>query len=372
MRGFFKVIITVVIIIVLICLATKLGILDFLYLNVSEEQMSNYNGYYYSELSLDDKKIYIKIDETINKLGTTVSLGLHNNYELTKNINQILTAYFYDNPECYYVSNRYVVSTVDMKIVQYSRIELEYTTESNLEILQRNTKLENAADRLLRDSIRDGMTDFEKELAIHDALANHVSYYEYENVETIPSIKHTAYGALVEGEAVCDGYAKAYKLLLEKAGLDSIIISGTTENTPHAWNIVKLNGEYYHVDVTSDKITLDSEKHVVHTYFNVTDKEISKTHLIEKTHKYPECNNTKYNFYIKKGLIVKSNNLYKNLNQIVKDQKMNETLEFVSDGSYSAREIIDALYNIDFNYWRSDNKTSITYSKMGNVYIFVK
>lgn len=359
-------------IVVLICLVPKLGILDFSVLDVSEEKLSNYSEYYFNQLEIDEKKIYVKIDEAVNKKQKTVFLGVQEIENLTKKIGEVLTAYFYDNPECYYISNEYLISTRDFKIFKYITLNLSYTIDNVDDIAIKNEELEQTINNMLKSSITEEMTEFEKEVAIHDALVKHVSYYEYEDINKIPSIKHTAYGALVQREAVCDGYSKAFKMLLEKAGIESIIASGSTEEVAHAWNIVKLEDEYYHVDVTSDKFEQDS-KHVIHAYFNLTDRDISKTHVIDNSFKLPECKSTKYDYYTKKYYYISAqDNLYNKLSNIISKQKSSNILEIKVDEKYTARRIIDTLYDLNFNNWRSNKKTSIEYSKTQDVYIFVK
>lgn len=371
MKNFLKTIM-IIGIIALICLVPKLDILDFSVLDVSEEQLSNYSEHYFNQLEIDEKKIYVRIDEAVDKREKTVCLGVHETENLTEKVGKVLTAYFYDNPECYYISNEYVISTTDFKLFEYSTLNLSYTINSTDEIDIKNKELEIAIDTILQANITEDMTDFEKEVAIHDALVEHVSYYEYEDINKIPSIKHTAYGALVQKEAVCDGYSKAFKMLLEEAGIESIIVSGSTEEVAHAWNIVTLEDEHYHVDVTSDKFEQDS-KYVIHAYFNLTDEDISKTHVIDSSFKLPQCNSMKYNFYTKNEYYISAqNNLYNKLNNIVSKQKNSKTLEIKVDEKYTARRIIDTLYDLNFNKWRSNGKTSVEYSKIQDVYVFVK
>lgn len=85
--------------------------------------------------------------------------------------------------------------------------------------------------------------DYEKILSAYDYLcANTVYNNEGDSFEA-----HSAYGALVSGRAVCEGYAKAYKLLLDKIGIPNYIVINST----HAWNVVQYNGEWYFVDVTN-------------------------------------------------------------------------------------------------------------------------
>lgn len=97
-------------------------------------------------------------------------------------------------------------------------------------------------------------TEYEKVKAIHDYICDNV---EYEAAEAASDIRRTAYGALVEGRAVCQGYSVSlYRLLLE-AGIDNRIIYGSGispfgTTAAHTWNIVELYGKYYYLDATWD------------------------------------------------------------------------------------------------------------------------
>lgn len=95
------------------------------------------------------------------------------------------------------------------------------------------------------------MTDLEKAKALHDYLVRNCAY-DYANYAhgTIPQESYTAYGALVRGTAVCQGYGEAYMALMQKAGIPCTYVSSTAMN--HGWNIVTINGKNYHVDVTWD------------------------------------------------------------------------------------------------------------------------
>ena len=122
------------------------------------------------------------------------------------------------------------------------------------------------------------MTDFEKELYLHDTIAARVEYIETANA-------HNAYGALVEGKAVCDGYAESLQYFLQRVGINSFIVTGGN----HAWNLVEIDGNWYHTDLTWN----DQESIIFHTYFNVTDAEITRDHTIEPTlYAYPSCTTT--------------------------------------------------------------------------------
>ncbi|MGE4282766.1 MAG: DUF5050 domain-containing protein [Clostridia bacterium] len=143
--------------------------------------------------------------------------------------------------------------------------------------------------------IKPDMSDLEKELAIHDYIVTHVRYDDEAYVNYLnDAMPHTAYGALIEGKAVCDGYSRAAQILFNMAGIESMVVTGraySLVSSPlgHAWNIVKVDGNYYHVDITTDDSETESSKdNLFHTYFNLSDKQISVTHSWYK-YDYPKC-----------------------------------------------------------------------------------
>lgn len=98
----------------------------------------------------------------------------------------------------------------------------------------------------------DGKSDYQKIKAIYDYICKNVTY-DYANLEDDSyQLKFTAYAALVNGTAVCQGYANLlYRLLLE-SGIDARIIEGTGNGENHAWNIAKAGESYYCLDATWD------------------------------------------------------------------------------------------------------------------------
>lgn len=134
--------------------------------------------------------------------------------------------------------------------------------------------------------VDNGMSDLEKVVALHDYLASHTKYdYETEakinyNVEhgiNEEFVASTAYSALVNRFSVCGGYAYAYQYLLTQVGVESRYFTGTVDGKSHAWNLVKLNGTYYHVDVTWDNSGGNSRV-AGHKYMLLSDDAIRRTH----------------------------------------------------------------------------------------------
>lgn len=128
------------------------------------------------------------------------------------------------------------------------------------------TAYEEKVTQILAEQIHEGMTDWQIALALHDYLIVNATYDESLN-------KLSAYDLLVEGSAVCSGYAVAYQDLMQRAGIECRYV--ISEAMDHAWNQVKIGGQWYHVDLTWDDPTPNGEGYVDHSYFLVTDQEIA-------------------------------------------------------------------------------------------------
>ena len=132
--------------------------------------------------------------------------------------------------------------------------------------------------------VDNSMTDVEKALAVHDYLVLDCEY-DYDSYQSgaVPEVSHSAYGALVEKKAVCDGYAKAYACILEELGISSKIVSSDVMS--HAWNLVSIGGAWYHVDATWDDPVRDNIGRVAHKYFLLSDTAISQGEKEDEKHK---------------------------------------------------------------------------------------
>ena len=123
------------------------------------------------------------------------------------------------------------------------------------------TKAKNA----LAEFDTEGMTLLEAEKYIYDRLSQNISYSKTaEHCENV-------YGALVKGKAKCDGIAKAMKWAMEYAGFSCMFIDGLPydDGVGHAWNIVPVDGHYYHVDLTAD-VEEDDQKDPLYPAYNVS------------------------------------------------------------------------------------------------------
>lgn len=149
------------------------------------------------------------------------------------------------------------------------RAELKYREE----FTRGDVAVFDAAVREALTCVLPGMTDLQKALVLHDRLALRTAYDEtaYRSGDT-SSVSYTAYGALVLGKAVCQGYSMAYRVLLERCGISTEYAA--SDGMGHGWTLVQLGQNWYHVDVTWDDPTPDRPGRVTHDYFLLSDKAV--------------------------------------------------------------------------------------------------
>lgn len=124
--------------------------------------------------------------------------------------------------------------------LDFSSAQKAFTYE---ELCENRKEAERFAEDVIPSVIKDASDDLAKAGAIHDYLALHVTY-DY----TFSPQAYTAYGALLEGKAVCQGYSGAFNLLCKAAGIEAFAVANRT----HMWNAVKTDGKIYYYDVTFD------------------------------------------------------------------------------------------------------------------------
>lgn len=163
----------------------------------------------------------------------------------------------------------------DNNIIQIT-INHAYTPE---EINQINT----IADKIIADNITDNMTSKDKIKAIHDHIINNTDYDQLKtkNIEDTTYKSNTAYGVLVEKYGICSGYSDTMAIFLNKLNIINYKIS----NDQHIWNLVFLDGQWYHLDLTWDDPI--SDKNITRdNYFLITKDILTK--LDDDVHYYNE------------------------------------------------------------------------------------
>lgn len=177
-------------------------------------------------------------------------------------------------------------------------VTFEYHDDLDASTLgQWRTETEQQVLYLLENVVAQDMPDYQKVLVIHDWIINHTKY----NTANLDEAgNHLAYGALVKGSCVCMGYAEAGQILFRAVGLDTVYIAGEGTNSSgdteaHAWNAVKVDGEWYFVDMTwDDPVTMDGSDVLRYDYFLVTDRQLAQNHTWDRTG-LPVCDGTQWN-----------------------------------------------------------------------------
>lgn len=187
-----------------------------------------------------------KCEETINV----------QKYNISKDkIGDIVFGVINENPDLYFVKKKFSYSLSGSTVVS---VMLTYDDSYD----------DNAFVDATREAlavVKPEMSDLEKAVVLHDYLAVNCEY-DKENLDKgkVPDVSYTAYGTLVNRISVCEGYALAYKYLLNQAGIECLMVKSEAMN--HAWNLIQLNGKYYQVDVTWDDPTWDLIGRARHKY----------------------------------------------------------------------------------------------------------
>ena len=203
------------------------------------------------------------------------------------------------------------------------------------------------------------LSDFEKEKYVHDFICDNVRYDKLKK-----AYSHEIIGPLGQGVGVCEGIAKAVKVLLDALGVWCIIaICGNNPEKGikyrHTWNIVKIGGQYYHLDATFDNSLGErcgDAVQIRYDYFNLDDKNIFRDHepLIAPA---PACTNHDHFYYKEKKLsFTKQEEVYKRALQAAKKGRV---LTFHWRGGYFTREIFQELLEQIRKAGAEKNKTAI-------------
>ncbi|MFW2490705.1 transglutaminase domain-containing protein [Clostridium chromiireducens] len=216
-----------------------------------------------SNIRLENASFSIKYNGDINNVGNAIQSEI----DKLKYTNP-LEAY---NVSDYYIqmTSRWGSSDVNVKINCTYKMSAEMASE-----------LDSRVKKIVADIAPNSMNQFEKELAIHDWIIKNT---QYDQSYTI----YDPYNTLIKHSGVCEGYTLLAQKMFTAAGIKSILIEGTADGQSHAWNMVYINGQWHHVDLTWDD-PISSRDILRYDYFNLTDNQISKDHSWD-TSKYPSA-----------------------------------------------------------------------------------
>ncbi len=225
-----------------------------------------------------------------------------------------------DYPECFWLKQSFSYVPIQSGSNIVSQIKPMYLMTGS-ELAQAKERLNQVVEEILRDMPVEGF--FEQTHYLHDAVAKRVSYVARKNWD------QTAYSALVNGEAVCAGYAAAYQLLLQTAGYKAWSINGYSRNQDHRWNVIWLDhATCVYTDVTWDD---HSDSQILHGYFNQSLEDFSKTHVATDPSLLPSCHHEG------QGYFDHPTQQYQVINSDDPFEKLKNLLTKQEDGSYVCR-----------------------------------
>ena len=148
----------------------------------------------------------------------------------------------------------------------------------------KNRSILDACIDIIAALTHENMSQYEMELAIHDWIIDWVNY-DVETMSNLPTAKpdpdnDNPYGAIFRQKAICSGYTSTFQLFMDMLGIECISVNGTytSLNAEHAWNMVRIDGEWYCVDVTwNDPIGGSQSALTRYKYFNVTSQYMRET-----------------------------------------------------------------------------------------------
>ncbi len=284
--------------------------------------------FYYSHMSPADKPCYDKLLAAVKEFRTEVDLGKP---VARETVFKLLQAVVYDHPEYYYYDPQKYADTGNGTIrLCYGIDQAKYESQMR-EIEEACRAFEQPILDKEKENPDQKMSAYMKALTLYHSIAALVEYdnegldqQSYNTYNRELDYLRNIYGAIVEKRSVCAGYAIAYQFLLRRHGIESIYCAGPMAGrhysgpyNGHAWNIIRLGGKYYHVDITWDDAT--NRYSAIHggdslfKYFCVTTEEIERTRRTDWCpYPVPECtaidhnhqmvNHTYYTSYDKKAI----------------------------------------------------------------------
>lgn len=313
-----------IVIVLALCAFTAIRNSDEIFSDFSSVDMVYENDdttrFYYNRLTDNAKLAYTLIVPEIYKHTEKIEIPKLSDEEF----DAVMYAVSYDNPDlvCY---------GKDCKIInEYTKHYFvpSYThsaEEHDGVMAQLNAALNSAVAH-----IPQGYTDYQKEMYIHDFICDRCSYV----LDDDGNLKTSPYDVLIKGEAVCEGYARTAQLFLNKLNIPNYIVVGESENRDgqlvgHMWNVVRIDGENYYLDVTWDDLdSQDVEMDKCYLYFNLNEQLISNDHF-NIVPAENNCNSVKDNYFERLG------SLYTEYGSTVRQSIENDILWNISKGDYT-------------------------------------
>ena len=241
--------------------------------NIEYSNSSNINKYFYNQLDNNSKIIYNALEKNKENMKTgtfEINLGTEFSKLLSTDDGQntlkscyqtAVEAYTYDNPEIFYIDFQKLYLNIETTTRGYNKTYKVLINSGNNETYLLNDFTKEKVDSTIIEieKVKEyfvqnkNQNTYQNIKNIHDYLVETIDYDQTISRQNT----YNLYGALVEKNCVCEGYAKAFKYLADSLNIPAVIVSGTGTNSEgntenHVWNYVQINEKWYAVDCTWD------------------------------------------------------------------------------------------------------------------------
>ncbi len=249
--------------------------------------------YFRAGLSAEDAGLYDLICAALEN-GAEQAVGIPT--DDSDRVFRVLECVCYDHPEYFWIRDGGQYSTTNTGGGPVGTLSFKVLADES-ERAAVSRRLNDVTESLKRSV--GSATDYEKALAVYEYVIDNTIYdMNYNTQSLLDVVRH--------GRGVCAGYTTYAQYLLQQLGIPAIRVTGNADGDSHAWNIIRLDGDWYQFDATwGDPTDVsyggDPNQTKSFKYFCLTDREMYLDHEPDPAYTYPVCTATACNYYVHEG-----------------------------------------------------------------------